>query len=124
MIPLWIIAIGGALGAVARYITVMGVDAWMGRDFPYATLSVNVLGSFLAGFCLMILDHRWSVGPEIRGFIMIGFLGGFTTFSAFSLDNLNLLLDGQMTKALINALVSVSVCLLAAWLGVVAARAF
>jgi len=119
---IWAIAMGGAFGAVLRFVVITAVDALMGKSFPLGTLSVNVIGSFVAGLCVVLLGERWSINPEVRGFIMVGLLGGFTTFSAFSVENLAFILDSQILKALAYASISVSVCLCAAWLGSVCAR--
>jgi CrcB protein len=116
------IAAGGAIGAVMRFGVSNGVHALAGRDFPYGTLVVNILGSILIGFCYIALIERLSLGPEWRAFIIIGILGAFTTFSTFSLETFNLIENGDMLKAAINILVSVSICLLATWIGIVIAR--
>lgn len=99
-----------------------GVHALFGRDFPYGTLAVNVLGSLLIGFCYITLVERLSLGPEWRAFIIIGILGAFTTFSTFSLETFNLIEGGELIKAIANILVSVTICLFAAWIGIVIAR--
>ncbi|VAW98306.1 Fluoride ion transporter CrcB [hydrothermal vent metagenome] len=99
-----------------------GVHAVFGRDFPYGTLTVNVLGSLLIGFFYITLLERVSLGPEWRAFIIIGVLGAFTTFSTFSLETFNLIEAGEIAKALLNVALSVSACLLAAWIGILVAR--
>ncbi|WP_456416589.1 fluoride efflux transporter CrcB [Thiolapillus sp.] len=116
------IAAGGALGALMRYWVSTATYAWLGRGFPWGTLAVNVLGSFLMGVLYILLLERLSSGPEMRAFLLIGFLGAFTTFSAFSMETLNLLEDAQFGKALLNAGGSVIVCVAAAWLGVILGR--
>lgn len=116
------IAIGGALGAVARFAGVSTIGMVLGPAFPYGTLIVNIVGSFLAGLCLMILGERFIVQPELRGLLMIGFLGGFTTFSAFSIESVSLLMEGQLWKATLNTIASVTLCLIAAWLGILLGR--
>ncbi len=116
------IAAGGALGALMRYWVSTATYAWLGRGFPWGTLAVNVLGSFLMGMLYILLLERLSSGPEMRAFLLIGFLGAFTTFSAFSMETLNLLEDAQIGKALLNAGGSVVVCVAAAWLGVILGR--
>ena len=116
------IAAGGALGAVMRFGVSNGVHAVFGRDFPYGTLTVNVLGSLLIGFCYITLLERFSLGPEWRAFIIIGILGAFTTFSTFSLETFNLIENGEIIKAAANVVLSVTICLLAAWIGIVIAR--
>ncbi|WP_456412202.1 fluoride efflux transporter CrcB [Thiolapillus sp.] len=116
------IAAGGALGALMRYWVSTATYTWLGRGFPWGTLAVNVLGSFLMGMLYILLLERLSSGPEMRAFLLIGFLGAFTTFSAFSMETLNLLEDAQIGKALLNAGGSVVVCVAAAWLGVILGR--
>jgi CrcB protein len=116
------IATGGAAGALLRYWTSTGIHGLLGRGFPYGTLVVNVLGSLLMGFLYVWLIDRLVAGPAMRAFLLIGFLGSYTTFSTFSLETLNLFESGQAGKAMINALSSVVVCLSATWLGVLAAR--
>ena len=116
------IAGGGALGALMRFWVSGGVYALFGRNFPYGTLSVNVLGSAIMGFCYIMFIERLAVGPELRAMVIVGFLGAFTTFSTFSIETFNLIEGGELGKALANMLVSVILCLIAAWIGVVAGR--
>lgn len=118
------VAFGGALGAMSRYWVYNAFIKWSSDKFPYATLSVNVLGSFLIGLAFVLITERAQIGPEWRGVITIGFLGAFTTFSTFSLDALGLLEQGQNVSALIYILTSVVVCIVAAWLGLTLAREF
>jgi CrcB protein len=116
------IAAGGALGSLLRYWVSSGTHAVLGRGFPYGTLTVNVLGSLLMGFLYIWLLDRVAAGPVLRAFLLIGVLGGFTTFSSFSIESLNLIEAGQVMKALANILLSVTVCITAAGLGVLIAR--
>ncbi len=116
------IAAGGAVGAVLRFWMASGVYALAGRDFPYGTLAVNVLGSLLMGFLTVLLIERLSLGPEWRAAILIGVLGGFTTFSTFSMETLNLIESGELVKAALNMVLSVVLCVGAAWIGVIAGR--
>ena len=80
------IALGGALGSVARYVTAALVVQATGSGFPWGTLAVNIIGGFLIGIVAELMASRWSVTAELRGFLITGILGGFTTFSAFSLE--------------------------------------
>jgi CrcB protein len=119
---LWI-AIGGAFGSVARY-WCSGVAARLfGESFPWGTLIVNVLGSLVIGFFAAITgpDGRLLVGTVTRQFVMVGICGGYTTFSSFSLQTLNLLHEGQWLYAGANIVASVALCLIAIWLGHAAA---
>ncbi|MCF7990361.1 MAG: fluoride efflux transporter CrcB [Thiohalocapsa sp.] len=117
------IAGGGALGALSRFWVSNGVYGLFGRDFPWGTLVVNVLGSFAMGFLFVLLLERSMMSPELRAALLVGFLGSFTTFSTFSLETLTLMQQGEMSRALLNIAVSVLVCLLACWIGLVAGRA-
>jgi CrcB protein len=119
---LFYIALGGAVGAVMRYAVSNGIHTLLGRGFPYGTLTVNVLGSLVMGFLYIFLIERLSNNLALRASLMIGFLGAFTTFSTFSIETFNLLENGEAFKALINILISVVLCLLAAWAGVIIGR--
>ncbi len=116
------IALGGASGAVLRYWTSSGVYSLLGRDFPYGTLVVNVLGSLLMGLLTILMLERMSVGPEMRAALLIGLLGAFTTFSTFSMETLFLIEQGYLLKAFLNVLLSVVVCIVAAWFGMKVGR--
>ncbi|MEJ2643601.1 MAG: fluoride efflux transporter CrcB [Gammaproteobacteria bacterium] len=116
------IAAGGAVGALLRFWVSGHVYTLFGRAFPYGTLAVNVLGSLLMGVLSVLLLERMAVGPGLRAFLLIGGLGAFTTFSTFSIETLNLLEAGHLGKAILNAVLSVIICVAAAGLGVLAAR--
>ncbi len=121
---LLLIAIGGAIGSIARYLLSSQTYSILGSYFPYGTLVVNVLGAFLIGIISMIITERFSgYAMELRGLLLIGFLGGFTTFSSFSLETMNLLENGQLSYALLNIVGSVVLCLIATWLGLMLGRA-
>lgn len=122
MIQVLAIAAGGAAGAVLRYWMANGVYALVGRGFPWGTLVVNVLGSLLMGFLFILLVERLASGPAARAFVLIGLLGAFTTFSTFSVETLNLVENGYLWKAALNAIVSVLLCVSAAALGMLAGR--
>src|SRR3569832_2984781 len=92
------------------------------RNFPYGTLLINVSGSLIMGLLYVLLGERLALSPEWRAAILIGMLGGYTTFSSFSIETLLLFEQGEQFKAMMNVLLSVSLCLLAVWLGVVAGR--
>ncbi len=112
------IAAGGAVGALMRYWVSIGVYALVGRSFPYGTLVVNVLGSLAMGLLFVLLIERMDVGSIWRAALLVGLLGAFTTFSTFSIETLNLVEEGAYTRALMNVVLSVVLCIVAAWVGV------
>ena len=116
------IALGGAAGAVLRYGVARGVQGLLGGTFPYGTLAVNVSGCLVMGLLYVLLFERLDVRVEWRAALLIGLLGAFTTFSAFSMETLNLIEAGEALKAGMNVVLSVALCLTATWLGVAAAR--
>lgn len=122
MFQIMAIAAGGALGSVLRYWTSIGVHSFLGRDFPYGTLTVNVTGSLSIGLLTVLLLERFDVGPEWRAGLLIGVLGGFTTFSTFSIETVNLLEQGDIAKGVLNSVLSFSLCLFATWLGLLIGR--
>jgi CrcB protein len=123
---LLLVGLGGALGSVARYAT----GAWAQRlvpagplsGLPLGTLAVNLIGSLLIGFVAGLVEHRHAPGAGLRLFLVVGLLGGYTTFSAFSLESLVLLRSGQGGLALLNAGIQVGGGLLAAFGGYLLAR--
>ena len=117
-----VIAAGGALGSVLRFGLSTWVYAQVGRSFPYGTLAVNVLGCLLMGFLFVLFIERLASDALLRAGILIGLLGGFTTFSAFSIETINLFEQGAFTKAAINMILSLVLCVGATWLGVVFGR--
>lgn len=118
---LWV-GLGGALGTILRF-WLNGLVSQYFDTFPLGTLIINVTGSFAIAFfgTLTATDGRWLVSPNARIFFMTGICGGYTTFSSFSLQTLNLMRDGEWWYAGLNVLGSVALCLLAAWLGFIAA---
>lgn len=123
MNQLIIIAIGGAFGAVMRFLVSTGLYQWLGRGFPYGTLLVNVVGSFLIGLLSeTLILQRVTVALDYRSAILVGFIGAFTTFSTFSLETFYLLEQGEIGKAGLNVAVSVSSCLAAVWIGLLCGR--
>lgn len=113
------VAIGSALGGMARYWFSGVVARAIGETFPWGTLMINILGSFVIGFfgTLTGPDGRVFVGTTARQFVMVGICGGYTTFSSFSLQTLNLMNDGQWVLAGANITLSIVLCLFAVWLG-------
>jgi CrcB protein len=115
---LWV-AIGSALGGVARY-WCSGVAARLfGETFPWGTVIVNIVGSFVIGFFATLTgpDGRVYASSIVRQFVMLGICGGYTTFSSFSLQTLNLMNDGEWLRAGGNVVVSVVCCMVAVWIG-------
>jgi CrcB protein len=118
---LWV-ALGGALGSMARFwlTNLMAVAA--GAKFPWGTLLINVLGSLVIGFFALVSGKiaRFSISPDFRVFVMVGICGGFTTFSAFSLQTVELLRAGEWNRAIGYCGASLILCPLACWLGILA----
>ncbi|MDF1588650.1 MAG: fluoride efflux transporter CrcB [Gammaproteobacteria bacterium] len=117
MLQLLAIAGGGALGAVFRFGVSNGVHRVLGRDFPYGTLAVNVIGSLLMGLLFTLFVERLALSAEWRSAIFIGFLGAFTTFSTFSFETISLIQSGALLRAMLNIVISIILCLGATWLG-------
>ena len=117
------IAIGSALGGMARYWCSGAAAVLIGETFPWGTLIVNVLGSFVIGFFATLTGPggRVYVSSAASQFVMLGFCGGYTTFSSFSLQTLNLVGDGEFLRAGANIGGSVVLCLIAVWAGYIAA---
>ena len=116
------IAVGGAFGALLRFWMSSGVHALFGRGFPFGTLAVNVIGSLVMGVLYVYMVERGTLPAEWRAGLMIGLLGAFTTFSAFSIETISLIETGEPAKALANVFASVAMCMFACWLGLLAAR--
>jgi fluoride exporter len=117
-----VLALGGALGVNARYWLGAWMNRWTGGAFPWATFAINVSGSFAIGFLAMALA-RWLPHPHVRLLVVVGFLGGYTTFSTFAFDSLTLWERGEARMALMNVVGSVVAGLIAVALGVGLARA-
>ena len=111
------VALGGAIGASLRYGINGLVMSWMGKGFPYGTLTVNVIGSFFLGLLFSLIEHGIVSDIAWRSFLSVGLFGAFTTFSTFSLDSLLLLQQGFWQKALLNIVLNVFICIAAAYLG-------
>ncbi len=124
MMNLLVIGLGGGIGSVCRYLlsgTVQRIsgDAW----FPYGTLCVNLLGCLLAGWLGGWAEHREVFSPEVRLFLMVGVLGGFTTYSTFGYETVALMREAQLLAALASVLAHVGLGLVAAWAGYAASLA-
>ena len=114
------VALGGALGSMMRYFVNIGARRWLGPDYPWATLMVNVVGSFLMGVIVVVLARKG--GNHLAPFLMTGILGGFTTFSAFSLETVRLA-EANAGLAALYVLASLVLSVGACWLGLALARA-
>lgn len=119
-----IVFLGGGAGAACRYLVTIQVGARLGSGFPYGTLTVNTVGSFIIGLLTFyFLCRGESVPDNLRLLLVVGFLGGFTTFSSFALETLNLGNGEQLGMAMLNIAANVGATLLAVFLGMMAARA-
>ncbi len=116
------IGAGGFIGSVLRYVIGGSVQTLsQSIGFPYGTLAVNILGCFCMGFLSELFDTRAFIGPDTRAFLVVGVLGGFTTFSAFGNETMNLIRDGEAALALMNVGAQVLLGLGAVWLGYILA---
>ena len=122
MSQIMIVAAGGALGALMRYGVTLATQAGFGREFPYGTLSVNVIGSVLIGGLYVWIVERGGLSDEWRLALMVGVLGAFTTFSSFSIETLQLMERGALSAALLNVLLNLILCLGGCWLGLLLTR--
>lgn len=117
------VAAGGATGAVMRFLLSGFVMRQVGGEFPFGTLTVNIVGSLIMGILVETFATRFQVGPELRSFLTTGFLGGFTTFSAFSLETVLLLSRHDHTGAMLYVLASVVLSVGGLFLGMTLVRA-
>ena len=119
MLDYLLVALGGAVGSLSRFWFSGLIAERFGATFPLGTLCVNVTGSFIIGFFATFTgtEGRWLVGPYGRNFFMTGVCGGYTTFSSFSLQTLNLMREDEWLYAGANAVLSLGLCLAAVWLG-------
>lgn len=119
----WIaIAFGGAAGAILRWLMTNGMYRWFGRDFPWGTLSVNVLGSFAMGLLVLLFIERVDPAPALRLGVLVGFLGAFTTFSSFAVETVHLIQDDAPLRAFLYVFASVGACVTAVLAGMLVAR--
>jgi fluoride exporter len=122
LINILLVGIGGALGSIFRYLLGTWTQtASRSIDFPYGTLAVNLIGCFVIGFLSQLAEARGAFTSESRALVFVGVLGGFTTFSSFGNDTVNLLRDGETFNALANVGTNVILGLMLVWLGRAAA---
>ncbi|MCC7496436.1 MAG: fluoride efflux transporter CrcB [Bryobacterales bacterium] len=112
-----IILIGGGVGALARYVTASAIMIRFGGKFPMGTFVINVTGSFLIGFLMTAMTERYRVDPIWRLLLVVGFLGGYTTFSSFEWETYSTVRDGGLWTGMLNAVSSVAFGYVAVWLG-------
>lgn len=123
MLNTLLIFLGAGFGGITRYWISNLIYSFLGRQFPYGTLIVNVSGCFLMGlFFVLILERLDGIGPQLRSLLLIGLLGGYTTFSSFSIETLTLFENGAYLSAVLNILFSIILCIAATWLGVIGGR--
>lgn len=123
MKELLVVFIGGGMGSVTRYTLGRWVNSLHGHHFPYGTLVVNVVACLLMGLAIGFADHRQWIGPHARLLLVAGFCGGFSTFSAFSTETLQLMQQGHYTSTALYVAGSVVLCVLATWAGISISRA-
>lgn len=116
MVNYFFVSIGAAFGGALRYWISNFVFKFLPENFPYGTLIVNLLGSFLVGFIMYYLNEREIIGTNMRLLVAVGFCGGFTTFSTFSLETMNLLRDSEFLLAGLNVLLNISLCMIGIFL--------
>ncbi len=124
MSKLIMVALGGAIGATARYGLGNLINSRLPMQFPLGTFVINVTGSFIIGFFLTLVSQRITVHPNWRLLIAVGFVGAYTTFSTFEFETLKLIEEGSVASAALNVVLSLVVGFIAVWLGVTAARRF
>lgn len=122
MYKIFLIGIAGSLGTLSRYWLSGWADQWWGGTFPFGTLIVNATGCLAIGFLFHATEEKYLVDPVVRSAALVGFLGGFTTFSSFAVQSFNLLRDGEILLASANILLSNFAGLILVWAGYVIAR--
>ncbi|MEN6567867.1 MAG: fluoride efflux transporter CrcB [Veillonellales bacterium] len=116
------VAVGGGIGAAARYLVSIWAAGKFGAEFPYGTLIVNIVGCFIIGVFMTLAAERLIVSPYWRLLIVVGFVGGLTTFSSFSYETLRMLEEADIVQAFYNIGLNVIIGFLSTWLGIGAAR--
>ena len=116
------IGLGGFLGAIARHSISRFTQSYFGSTFPWGTLAVNISGSFLIGVVYSIAAEKFIIYPHLRAVLLIGFIGSYTTFSAFSLETFTLMESGNLLQAAANVFMSLTICLVAVYSGTLVGR--
>ena len=116
------IAIGGGLGSIARFVISREMGFWLGNYLPYGTFTVNVIGSLALGWLITFFFDRPELSSALRLGLTVGFLGAFTTFSTFSFESLQLLLDGAVWRALFNIVLNAAACIGMCYVGMQMAK--
>jgi fluoride exporter len=116
-----LVLVGGGIGAVTRFLVGTAIVARLGGRFPYGTVFINITGSFLIGFAMTFLTERTNLSPNWRFLLVVGFLGGYTTFSSFEWESLGLIRDGSRWLGVLNGFGSLFLGYLAVWFGAVVA---
>lgn len=124
MLNILLVAVGGAFGSVCRYLTGILMTRLLGPAFPWGTITVNIVGSFAIGLLTELIARRFNASMEMRLLLVVGILGGFTTFSSFSLDTVALVEKGAVTSAAVYVLASVIISLGATFAGFALGRAW
>lgn len=123
MREIMLVFFGAGIGGVLRFVLGSLVYSVTGRNFPYGTLVINLSGSFIMGFLFVLITQRYTnLAPYLIAFMLVGILGGYTTFSSFSIETLRLFQDGKIAYAFTNVLVSTIGGILLAWVGYVSAQ--
>ncbi|MDQ7002941.1 MAG: fluoride efflux transporter CrcB [Ghiorsea sp.] len=117
------IAVGASMGAVCRWWVVLLMQRWFGTGYPWATLLVNAVGSFVLGFVVIWFLDKTHLSDLLRLSVTVGFLGSFTTFSTFSVETVRLMELGSIGESLVHTVASVALCITMAWLGMLLAKA-
>ena len=122
MLKIIVVAIGGGIGATTRYLVSNWAANRFGAAFPYGTLIVNIVGCFIIGAFMTIATERLIVSPYWRLLVVVGFVGGLTTFSSFSYETLHLLQEADVVRAFYNVGLNIIIGFFATWMGMCAAR--
>lgn len=122
LINILLVALGGSMGAVSRYLVSLWAAERIGTDFPYGTLLVNIVGCFIIGFFMTMTTEKYIVNPYWRMLVTVGFVGGLTTFSSFSYETFRLMADAGWQGAMLNMLGNCMLGFFATWLGIYLAR--